>query len=107
MDNLKHVEVVKPWPVISSYQLNEAKKINLELEDTLQISVLNFPARKLLLKRGIRAKNYFEYCEEVGCNVWGILISVKEALYEPFSSWLLQIYIFLNNSRLTNKLCRN
>lgn len=44
--------------------------------------------RKLLLLRGIKATHYFEYCEEVGCDVWGILTSVKEALAEPMGLWL-------------------
>ena len=44
--------------------------------------------RKMILKRGIKAIEYFEYCEEVGCDVWGILVSIKEALYEPVGLWL-------------------
>lgn len=46
------------------------------------------PARKLILKRGIKATHYFEYCEEVGCDVWGVLSSIKEALYEPIGMWM-------------------
>ena len=46
------------------------------------------PARKLILKRGIKADNYFDYCEEVGCDIWGILVSIKEAMYEPAGMWL-------------------
>ena len=46
------------------------------------------PARKLLLKRGRGAKEYFAYCEEVGCDIWGVLCSVQEALYEPVGLWL-------------------
>lgn len=46
------------------------------------------PARKLLLKRGIKARDYYEYCEEVGCDIWSLLTSVKEALYEPVGMWL-------------------
>jgi len=42
----------------------------------------------LLLLRGHQAKDYFEYCDEVGCDVWGMLSSVKEALYEPVGLWL-------------------
>ena len=34
------------------------------------------------------AEEYFEYCEEVGCEVWSVLTSVKEALYEPIGMWL-------------------
>lgn len=46
------------------------------------------PERKLILKRGIKANHCFEYCEEVGCDVWGILTSFKEAMYEPAGMWL-------------------
>ena len=49
----------------------------------LDAQLTNFPARKLLLKRGKTAEDYFAYCEEVGCDVWGLLCSVREALNEP------------------------
>ncbi len=52
------------------------------------VQVIERPARKVLLKRGIKAPGYFEYCEEVGCDIWGVLSSVKEALYEPIGMWL-------------------
>ncbi|NMA36852.1 MAG: hypothetical protein GX942_00955 [Papillibacter sp.] len=52
------------------------------------VQVVERPERKLLIKRGIKASDYFEYCEEVGCDVWGVLASVKEALYEPIGMWL-------------------
>ena len=52
------------------------------------VQVVERPARKALIKRGIRAKDYFQYCEEVGCEIWPLLTSVKEALYEPIGMWL-------------------
>lgn len=52
------------------------------------VQVVDRPKRKVILKRGIQAKDYFAYCEEVGCDVWGVLCSVKEALYEPIGMWL-------------------
>jgi len=52
------------------------------------VQVVERPARKMLLKRGVAAKDYFAYCDEVGCDVWGVLVSVKEALYEPVGAWL-------------------
>lgn len=55
---------------------------------TVFVQVVDRPARKLILKRGVKAPNYFEYCEEVGCDVWGIISSIKEALYEPIGIWL-------------------
>lgn len=52
------------------------------------VQVIERPARKVLLKRGNKATEYYEYCEEVGCDIWSILTSVKEALYEPIGMWM-------------------
>ncbi len=56
--------------------------------NTVFVQVIERPARKCILKRGIKATHYFEYCEEVGCDVWGVLSSIKEGLYEPIGMWL-------------------
>ena len=50
--------------------------------------VIERPARKLILKRGVKAEDYFAYCGEVGCDIWGILESIKGALYESIGLWL-------------------
>lgn len=55
---------------------------------TVFVQIIERPARKALIKRGITAPEYFKYCEEVGCDVWSLLCSVKEALYEPIGMWL-------------------
>jgi AraC family transcriptional regulator len=52
------------------------------------IQVLDRPARKAIVKRGKKATHYFEYCEEVGCDVWDRLASIPEALQEPMGMWL-------------------
>jgi AraC family transcriptional regulator len=52
------------------------------------VQVVDRPARKLILKRGVKASHYFEYCEEAGCDVWNVLSGIKEALYEPIGMWL-------------------
>jgi hypothetical protein len=52
------------------------------------VQVIERPARKVLLKRGLKAEDYWVYCEEVGCDIWAVLSSVKEALYEPIGMWL-------------------
>lgn len=57
---------------------------------TVFVQVVDRPARKLILKRGIKAAYYFEYCQEVGCAVWDVLSGIKEALYEPIGMWLPQ-----------------
>jgi AraC family transcriptional regulator len=56
--------------------------------NTVFVQVVERPQRGLILKRGIKATHYFEYCEEVGCDVWGILTSVKGAIHEPYGMWL-------------------
>ena len=55
---------------------------------TIFVQVVDRPARKLILKRGIQAEDYYAYCEEVGCEVWDILSGIQQALYEPIGMWL-------------------
>ena len=52
------------------------------------IQVIEKPARKVIIKRGIKADEYFSYCEEVGCDVWGLLSSIKSISGEPVCMWL-------------------
>ncbi len=59
-----------------------------EIMKTVFVQIIERPERKCLIRRGIKAKDYFEYCEEVGCDIWNILTSVKEALYEPIGMWM-------------------
>jgi AraC family transcriptional regulator len=56
--------------------------------NTVFVQVIERPPRKLILKRGVKAENYYEYCEEVGCEIWDELSAIKEALYEPIGMWL-------------------
>ena len=60
--------------------------------NTVFVQVADRPARKVILKRGVKATHYFEYCEEVGCEIWEILSGIKEALYEPIGMWLPEKY---------------
>lgn len=80
-----------PWD-IGAYQkhLEKGEKSMSEkpAKDFVFVQIVDRPLRKCLLRRGIKAKEYFAYCEEVGCDVWGFLCSVKEALYEPIGMWL-------------------
>lgn len=97
----KHTPPVKlflPHQIMDSYPnlFNEEKRMdknNLKKPDsdsakTVFVQVVERPARKMILKRGVKATEYFEYCNEVGCDIWGILVSIKEALYEPVGVWL-------------------
>ena len=55
---------------------------------TIFVQVIERPARKLVLKRGDKARDYFEYCNEVGCEIWEQLGEVQNALHEPMGLWL-------------------
>ena len=69
-------------------QKGEMEMSEKETANTIFVQVIDRPERKLILKRGIKASEYFEYCHEVGCEIWGILSSIKEALYEPIGMWM-------------------
>ncbi len=56
------------------------------------IQIIHKPARKVLIKRGITANEYFSYCEEVGCDVWGLLTSMQTISGEPVCLWLPEQY---------------
>lgn len=57
------------------------------------IQVTEKPARRAIIKRGIKASDYFAYCEEVGCDVWGLLQSIKSLNGEPVCLWLPTKYM--------------
>ncbi|NCC53261.1 MAG: AraC family transcriptional regulator [Spartobacteria bacterium] len=52
------------------------------------VQVLDRPERKAIIKRARKATHYFEYCEEVGCDVWETLGTIPDALQEPMGMWL-------------------
>ncbi|MBN2995518.1 AraC family transcriptional regulator [Ruthenibacterium lactatiformans] len=64
----------------------EPKK--MENVKTVFVQRVEKPARKVILKRGVKARDYFAYCEEVGCDVWGTLTSMKSLCGEPVCLWL-------------------
>lgn len=56
------------------------------------IQVIEKKERKVIIKRGVKAEEYFAYCEEVGCDVWGLLTSIKSISKEPVCLWLPKKY---------------
>ena len=52
------------------------------------VQVIRKPARRVILKRGVKADNYFPYCEEAGCDVWGLRTSMDSLCGEPVCLWL-------------------
>ena len=56
------------------------------------IQVVDKPERSVIIKRGKTAADYFAYCEEVGCEVWGLLKSIPALDGEPVCLWLPKAY---------------
>ena len=69
-------------------QKGEHKMSKAQKASSIFVQVVDRPARKMILKRGIKAADYYAYCEEVGCEVWDVLCGIKQALYEPVGMWL-------------------
>ena len=85
------IQLFMPYSVRDYYNYQNQGESTVEKKketNAIFVQVVERPARKLLLKRGVKAQHYFEYCEEVGCDVWGVLCSVKNALNEPMGLWL-------------------
>ena len=56
------------------------------------IQVTDKPEHKVIVKRGRKADDYWSYCQEVGCDVWGILTSMRSLCGEPVCLWLPEKY---------------
>ncbi len=64
------------------------KEKTMEHVKNVFIQVIEKPARKVIVKRGVKAADYWAYCNEVGCDVWGLLKSMKSLCGEPVCLWL-------------------
>lgn len=62
-------------------------------EKTVFVQTVERPARRAVIKRGVKAADYFAYCEEVGCDVWGLLSSIPSIVGEPVCMWLPRAYV--------------
>ncbi len=85
------VKLFLPEPIREKYlalERGEIKMTETQKTNTIFVQVVDRPARKLIIKRGIKAADYYAYCEEVGCEVWNVLSSIKQAVNEPIGMWL-------------------
>lgn len=85
-----------PIPLFISYDIvtQYPKKEKKEMKNQpVHLSLVNKPERKVIIKRGIQATEYWTYCQEVGCDVWGILASIKSISGEPVCLWLPEQYV--------------
>ena len=89
---------MRPAPIylFKPYGIKYAqKKENIGMSEVKSVflQVVEKPERKVIIKRGKEATEYFKYCEEVGCDVWGLLCSMKAISGEPVCLWLPKNYI--------------
>lgn len=70
------------------YRELRKEKIDVSEIKTIFIQVIRKPERLCIIKRGEKAEDYFAYCDEVSCDVWGILMSMDSLCGEPVSMWL-------------------
>lgn len=68
------------------------RKSSMENVKSVFIQTVEKPHRKVIIKRGVRATEYMSYCKEVGCDVWGLLQSIKSIGGEPVCLWLPRSY---------------
>lgn len=81
-------------------KFRELRKDVFDMENVQNVFVqlIHKPERKILIKRGTNAKEYFEYCQEVGCDIWGLLMSMDSLCGEPVGLWLPEQYKKPNTS---------
>ena len=66
--------------------------VDMENLQSVFVQVIRKPERKAIIKRGICAEDYFDYCSEVNCDIWGILTSMDSLCGEPVCLWLPESY---------------
>ena len=79
-------------PYGAQYRQPKEEKIMDNIRNVF-IQLTTRPARKVIIKRGKTAQEYFTYCQEVGCDVWGLLTSMKSLCGEPVCLWLPEQYV--------------
>lgn len=75
-------------------KFRELRKDDFDMENlqSVFVQVIQKPERRVIIKRGVKAEDYFPYCEEVGCDVWGTLLSMDSLCGEPVCLWLPEKY---------------
>ena len=66
--------------------------VDMENLQSVFLQIIRKPERKVIIKRGMNAEDYFDYCNEVSCDVWGMLVSMDSLCGEPVCLWLPEIY---------------
>lgn len=85
------LQLFTPYGV--KYQHIKRRDEKMKEARTVFVQTVEKPVRKAIIKRGVKAAEYFSYCREVGCDVWGVLTSIKSLCGEPVCMWLPRKYI--------------
>lgn len=83
------ISLFVPYGVKFKYIKEERKMDNVK---SVFVQRIKKPNRKVIIKRGKNADNYWNYCQEVGCDVWGMLLSMESLSGEPVCLWLPEQY---------------
>lgn len=75
-------------PYGAKFRALRKDKQTMKHANNVFIQIIHKPARKVLCRRGTTAVDYFTYCEDVGCDVWGMLLSMDSLCREPVCMWL-------------------
>lgn len=98
-DYVKHpVPIALFIPYGAKYRALRKEQIDVSNIQTIFVQAVRKPERLCIIRRAVHAEDYFPYCEEVGCDVWGVLMSMKSLCGEPVSMWLPPKYKAPNTS---------
>lgn len=87
-----HVPITLFIPYGVKFRDLRKDEIKMDNVQSVFIQVIRKPERKVLIRRGKKAEDYFSYCDEVGCDVWGLLTSMDSLCGEPVCMWLPEKY---------------
>ena len=92
----EYISTKVPLPLFIPYgvKFRELRKETIDMENmqSVFVQLMRKEARKVIVRRGRKAEDYFAYCEEVGCDVWGLLTSMDSLCGEPVCLWLPEAY---------------
>ena len=86
MKNPVPVPLFYPYGV--KYRALRKEPQDMQEVQTVFVQVIRKPARQCIIRRAVTAEDYFPYCEEVSCDVWGLLMSMRSLCGEPVCMWL-------------------
>ena len=85
-------------PYGAKYRALRKEQIDMSNLQTIFVQAIQKPERLCIIKRAVHAEDYVPYCEEVSCDVWGVLMSMRSLCGEPVCMWLPEAYRKPNTS---------